>query len=156
MAGGDMSRSFRHGFMTFCADTHRARRRLVRVQSRVRTQMKGKGRCFPKRRIGGGQRVNRGSLCARAGSSCTLDFGVIHLVGRCRINPRPLISTDYQQDRRVRRVTCRRVAPRCFDFCTRHHPPRRPKYYAIRAAIVALFSRRFVLCRRTVKRMVIR
>lgn len=87
----------RFGFTTFCTDTHRARWRLVRVQLRVRTQMKGKGRCFPKRRIGGGQRVNRGLLCARAGSSCTLDFGVIHLVGRCRINPCPLISTDYQQ-----------------------------------------------------------
>jgi len=60
------SRSFRHGFTTFCTDTHRARWQLVRVQLRVWTQMKGRGRCFPKRRIGGGQRVNRGSLCARA------------------------------------------------------------------------------------------
>jgi len=30
-------------------------------------------------------------------SSCTLDFGVIHLVGRCVLTPRPVISADYLQ-----------------------------------------------------------
>jgi len=43
--------------------------RTLAARARTITRMNAnayEGRCFPKRRIGGGQRANRGSLCARA------------------------------------------------------------------------------------------